>query len=278
MRVFKEKKITTICMIAFTLAEVLVVIGIIGTVATLTLPNLNNGISEEKTIAKLKQTYTDLNQAQELAIAKYGPIQYWFPDSGTSADYATLYATRIMKFLKVSKTCDDAKGCVTDAYVKKADGANSTTHFEKYSADVYYRMILSNGATAIVLLEHNKCNKNLMLTTLYADKSLKSAVRDSVCGLLYLDIDGPNKGPFKAGTDFFYFYITKNGILPYGTKMDTYDGDRDVIYLRRRCFTDGISCASWVLKNNNMDYLHANSAGKCNDTGVYLSWEQTTCK
>ena len=43
--------------IAFTLAETLIVIGIIGVVSALTLPNLNSSTGEKEKIVKLKKAY-----------------------------------------------------------------------------------------------------------------------------------------------------------------------------------------------------------------------------
>ncbi len=47
----------------FTLAEVLITLGIIGVVAALTMPSVINNYKEKETIAKLKKTYSVLSQA-----------------------------------------------------------------------------------------------------------------------------------------------------------------------------------------------------------------------
>ena len=48
---------------AFTLAETLVVMGIIGIVSALTLPNLNSSTGEKEKVAKVKNLYSNLNDA-----------------------------------------------------------------------------------------------------------------------------------------------------------------------------------------------------------------------
>ena len=48
---------------AFTLAEVLTVIGIIGVVATLTLPNLKDSSDEQVNVSKAKKVYSELGIA-----------------------------------------------------------------------------------------------------------------------------------------------------------------------------------------------------------------------
>lgn len=47
-------------LLAFTLAEVLITLGIIGVVAAMTLPTLINNYRKQETIAKLKKVYSVL--------------------------------------------------------------------------------------------------------------------------------------------------------------------------------------------------------------------------
>lgn len=46
--------------IAFTLAETLIVMGIIGVVAALTIPNLNSSTADKEKVAKVKKRYTKI--------------------------------------------------------------------------------------------------------------------------------------------------------------------------------------------------------------------------
>ena len=50
--------------IAFTLAETLVVMGIIGVVAALTIPNLNQSTGDREKIAKVKKIYSDYSKVK----------------------------------------------------------------------------------------------------------------------------------------------------------------------------------------------------------------------
>lgn len=61
--------------LAFTLAEVLVVIGIIGVISALTIPNLNQNTGEKEKVAKVKKAYATINEAVARAEAEYGPIK-----------------------------------------------------------------------------------------------------------------------------------------------------------------------------------------------------------
>ena len=62
---------------AFTLAEVLITLGIIGVVAAMTIPTLINAQQEKATITKLKKTYSVLQQALLSAQQEYGDVPSW---------------------------------------------------------------------------------------------------------------------------------------------------------------------------------------------------------
>ena len=55
----------------FTLAEVLITLGIIGVVAAMTIPNLMTNIQGIRVRAQLKKTISTLNQAVRLNVANY---------------------------------------------------------------------------------------------------------------------------------------------------------------------------------------------------------------
>lgn len=62
---------------AFTLAETLIVMGIIGIVSALTLPNLNSSTGEKEKVAKVKKLYQNLTDAYGRMEAIYGPVNEW---------------------------------------------------------------------------------------------------------------------------------------------------------------------------------------------------------
>ena len=62
---------------AFTLAEVLITLGIIGVVAAMTLPTLIAKYQEQVTINHLLKTYSMLSQAVQRMQTDYGTIDTW---------------------------------------------------------------------------------------------------------------------------------------------------------------------------------------------------------
>ncbi len=65
------------CKAAFTLAEVLITLGIIGVVAAMTLPTLIQNYKRHETSARLKKFYSMMSQAIKLSEAQNGEIEYW---------------------------------------------------------------------------------------------------------------------------------------------------------------------------------------------------------
>lgn len=66
---------------AFTLAEVLITLGIIGVVAAMTMPSLVANYEKKRTATAVKKAYSELSQALKLAEVDYGDMEYWdYPD------------------------------------------------------------------------------------------------------------------------------------------------------------------------------------------------------
>ena len=62
---------------AFTLAEVLITLGIIGIVAAMTLPTVVNKYQERVTVTKVKKFYSLINQVLLFAIKDNGYVDEW---------------------------------------------------------------------------------------------------------------------------------------------------------------------------------------------------------
>ena len=213
--------------LAFTLAETLIVMGIIGVVSALTLPNLNSSTGEKEKVAKVKKIYQNLDDALGRAKVVYGPFNEWFQNDTTSAAQATRFGERITEFMKVSKNCGNSTGCWA-ANTFSVDGSKYDGSHD-YSSQKY-SIILADGTS--VLFENTDC--------------------------ITFDIDGPNKGKNKFGTDLFTISITNN-------ELDLSFRDNRVLSGQ----FDNSYATAWIIMNDNMDYL------KCSG----LNWEtKTGCK
>lgn len=62
---------------AFTLAEVLITLGIIGVVAAMTMPSLIANYQEKQRVSQLKKVYSALSQAFVTAVQENGTPDEW---------------------------------------------------------------------------------------------------------------------------------------------------------------------------------------------------------
>ncbi len=255
--------------IAFTLAETLLVMGIIGVVAALTIPNVNNSTGNAEKVARVKTIYADLNEAHRRAVAKYGPVQTWFVEDDCYAGNSNTvscrqrYFDRVTEFMKISKLCraNNNGKCVNTIGTKALGiGAN-------FSYDASFpSAIMNNGISFSVYLYRPKFNST-------------SVSGNNSGGYFLVDIDGPNKGKNTAGIDIFLFGITKTGIVPWTTTSSYWTNNS----IKEWCFYRGTGCSGWVINTGNMDYLDAShtsssDAGVCNKSSKQLSTTVTSCR
>ena len=248
---------TLVKTVAFTLAETLVVMGIIGVVAALTIPNLNQSTGDREKVAKLKKVYANLEDAFGRATAVYGPIDEWFINLPEDTTENQRLADRMTEFMKISKNCGgDVSGCFPEDDYKTLDDDTDESPIKWVDEPMY---LLADG-TAIDFWIHSK------------DCSDTSGQLSEFCGVIYIDIDGV-KGSNTIGKDFFSFFIAKSGIYPEGAQIII---DNTTNY-GKDCFRYGGACAAWVIDMGNMDYLKADRNGKC-PNGTTLSVDNPTCK
>ena len=71
----------------FTLAEVLITLGIIGVVASLTLPSVITNYQKKQTVVELKKVYAELQNVIKLSEIDNGPMSEWnFPEKCAHVD------------------------------------------------------------------------------------------------------------------------------------------------------------------------------------------------
>ncbi len=124
----KERSIIWMCLrhhsprrVAFTLAEVLITLGIIGVVAAMTLPTLIAKYQKKVVATHLKKFYTVMSQAIKLAEAENGDIKYWPPECS-----------------------DDASQCFRDWYNKYLD--KHIKSIKKDDSDsLWYKVVFADG-------------------------------------------------------------------------------------------------------------------------------------
>lgn len=108
---------------AFTLAEVLITLGIIGVVAALTIPTLLTEHAKRSTVTQLKKAYSDISQALRLAESEYGSPEGWLEFDEEFEELSSNFINNIFKpNIKIVQDCsgDDSSLCWGDTYTTLA--------------------------------------------------------------------------------------------------------------------------------------------------------------
>lgn len=135
----------------FTLAEVLITLGIIGVVAAMTMPALVGNYQKTQTVAQLKKLYSGLLQSMEFSKSQYGDIENWEWDLPTKEFFYKYFASN----LKVLKYCENNNNiaCWNDL---GAMGMNGTMYADNPLASrEWHTLTLSNGAMLAMLKQDN---------------------------------------------------------------------------------------------------------------------------
>ena len=194
---------------AFTLAEVLIVLGIIGIVAEVTIPTLVQSYQKQVYVTQLKKTYVEFNQALlQLTADKGCPGDLACTGIFSPSVDTQMFGTEIVKYFKVAKNCEstysgkDIVGCFSDIFSPYYNGGSESPSAMSMTDNVgYYRFIAADGSSYSLTTYADDC------ATWQGSNSL-----EKTCGELTVDVNGRSK-PNRLGRDIFSFYIT-NGKGP----------------------------------------------------------------
>ena len=91
---------------AFTLAEVLITLTIIGVIAAITIPTLMKNYQNHANYAALKKTYSIIQNAYKLVENEYGRYSDWVPknDADECKTIAITFADKMAPHLKIKKS------------------------------------------------------------------------------------------------------------------------------------------------------------------------------
>ena len=204
---------------AFTLAEVLITLGIIGVVSAITIPGLMTKYQQIRDVNRLKKVYAELTQAfraanqdndlytigenwqntQEIVDAIKPYIKY-------SSDYSN------SEYVAVKAMCyiPERKHKAQDNSYKWLSGCGISNPI----ADATSSIELSNGA----FIGFNRKNKNIII-----------------------DTNGSYNGPNKMGHDVFLFTINEDSnMIPFGNNM----GYDKIVNSANGCRKNNTSCGS----------------------------------
>ena len=202
---------------AFTLAEVLITLGIIGVVAAMTIPTLISNHQKKQTVAQLKTAYSLFSRAIFRAAADNEAPVHWNYNDATS--FSNEY---IFPYMNIIKDC----GFHSEAVFCYGNLDDEKNMLHLLNGDVvnsagYKSFILSNGMGVLIRLGHGSAGATSFIK-------------------FYVDVNG-KKGNNILGKDVFafsmrpdwgdryIFTVGVNGANSSGVNNSSYLKDRDYL-------------------------------------------------
>lgn len=215
----------------FTLAEVLITLGIIGIIATMTMPALITKYQNRSYVTAMKKAYSSFAQVIKMSEIDNGEIKLWDIQEN---NMKFVFDEYFKPYLHVVKDC----GLNKDGCWAKTSGLNNQTWNWLTSYGVgagTYAFRLSDG-TSVCL---DGWGTNDSLSYLGVNNSDLSYVLSVI-----VDING-DKRPNQLGKDVFVFVLTSKSFVPAG--KDTNSEDCSVS-------GRGYQCAAKVLSEDKISY------------------------
>ena len=215
----------------FTLAEVLITLGIIGIVAAMTIPTLMQKYYEKQTVSRLKETYSILTQALKLCGEENGYPEEW-GITGRNEESTAIIAEKIMPYLKINIDCgmkmEKSDKCFPES-MQRLNGSGGK--FNTKNESRYYVSLLNGTSLAIESAE--------TFHDMY----------------LYFLVDTNGAAPPNIwGKDIFEFTYKPNlGLVPSGHPDNA---DNSYKTTCKDIGDYGFGCAYYVINFGDMEYLH----------------------
>ncbi len=219
----------------FTLAEIIITLGIIGVVAAMTLPTLMTDMRNRKSVAILKENYSLLSQMMLRANDDGAVATLTAHNDFEQMEY--VFRNYFFAYIKTLDTCYDTTGCWTKDITKKLNGSNAT-HFQpgKVGSGVVC-FTITNGS--------NICIDDYSTEEAWTNFGVKidGASSDIYTLVVFVDVNGDNY-PNVLGRDTFVYVLRDNTLVPGGF-------DKTINEIKQDCglLGSGNFCAAYLQKN-----------------------------
>lgn len=189
----------------FTLAEVLITLGIIGVVAAMTIPVLTAKYRQSVCISQLKKMYSVMSQAMLFTVQKEGDYSSLFNIVDVNSQSIQNWYTQNLKpYIKITNECFDKAGCWADSGTKLMNGG--TPNWDRGNIGIGQNIVIFDTVDGYSV-SIDAC----------ADSGRFWGVNISSTQyvVLYVDVNG-KKGPNVIGKDTFVFVFSDRGFVPAG--------------------------------------------------------------
>lgn len=216
--------------LAFTLAEVLLTLVIIGVVAAMSIPILYNTTERREFISGAKKANSVVKQAL---------LDIQRNNGYAGGDYLyllenTVFADEFKKVVSNIHSCDNENAC-KELYVTGKKSLNNDTTIETWGRPNAKGITTSDGMQYYIWTNYMQFG--------LSDEDFANINQNGSIAIA-VDINGTRK-PNKFGLDCFLFIlIDRKGILPAGASDDSDCNRKDL----------GFTCTSKVLRENKITY------------------------
>lgn len=169
---------------AFTLAEILVTLVIIGVISAMTIPQLKKVSEEHSYVSATKKAYTTLTDLTRKLKTEYGPVKMW---------------TGFSMLTAMKNEMNVANKSIEAYNILHLNGENSGLGITNSRSGFY----TVDGVFWAVGDFSTVCDKVL------------EGVYTNACRIFYVDINGKS-APNIIGVDVHGFYLTNQGLFPFG--------------------------------------------------------------
>ncbi len=212
---------------AFTLAEVLITLGIIGVVAAMTMPVLITNQKAHKLKSQYLKAYSEISQA--LKMMKYDEISL-DPKSYAGANKQGKFIDVFSSYFKVAHLCGDNAGI----------NAKRNKDLCFYSGDTSYMTLDGKAKPSWALFDDGQFvlldGALIMLENPYSSANAPI--------FIHVDINGKNAKPNRLGFDVFTFVITDSEeMVPMGHNGTTYSNPASYCNPKVSNPYNGFACA-----------------------------------
>ncbi len=179
---------------AFTLAEVLITMAILGVVMAMTIPTVIKNIKKQQYYAQFSKAYNTINRVIVKSMAITCTLDSWNWDGGDT----NVFNDYFKPYFKMVHECvtENDHGCFSSADSYMFLNKTKTENFDLRP----HRYILADGLAIQFKVNDPECYKN-----------------KTACAVIVADTTGPS-GPNTLGRDVFTFYIYPHttNVMPEG--------------------------------------------------------------
>ena len=222
------------CKIAFTLAEVLITLGIIGVVAAMTMPTLINDINKKHWITGYKKAFSELSQIHQLLNSETGGSYMAECNDFDDVCLKNLFDEK-MKVVEYCKENVPNKCQESSTYLNgRTRGINQSTEVN----DPWPTIVTASGYSVKFRFHGNDCSEFIEG---YSQKL-------PTCGWMQIDVNGL-KRPNVVGKDIYFLNIFKNKLFPrYSNELNGQFVSKSYETLKEDCENgEGVDCSTIYL-------------------------------